>query len=1235
MSSLSQALGYLSEVTKFASQGPISYGMGECVCMVRPYTVIAGMLSKADTDKLVDDYCNVHGGQLDGYGRVPVAISLRTLVYEDPRRPAKGLLLLPAMLDINGRLSMDAGTQRPWIPLERLSAPGSAPRTVTVATLADYRHFQIEHQAEFADPVTWGVYVDLALAMFDTICHVDQSGLDDSNCRVDSELCRIKCVPMKEPTLTASSVFSYLANHPEASLPRTISPYFGEKGELDEDSAPTLTISRTELKQAEQEREAQAPKASEEASESAKEPNANAPALPAAHDDEALGTPTEPTSLRAIDRLMENAKLRRGSCVANQRLSTEAYDVLRLLCSNNDDALSCLRLPLGSDALDLACALAATRVTDCAVRGEEEPYILFAVSSEVFRRRVLLALDSAYGTQEASHSGSSPVLGPWLARNLRSRERSRSIRAFLEHAGVFLGHAPATPEAAARILAERLRRIDQLRCELIDGYTEVRTASDLARQQEERLLALARLRDEHAHAKARLDFWNGLAEQGRAHRALGRGRGGQRDALQKGAEEGETFALESKTLDEVVQKYQELVSKQESKLDSTRRETAKLELRVRRHSLSGTKGAEDVAVLADLCKLDRAGKRELDSLFAGGELTAEKLDRVLDRTVRPCEFWLAVHLYEARELQRTTVRPMPRWHTVATIYEIPGLVGKFAGKPPIDTLLCLRAERMRTPQALSCLALSRRAIVMGDPTGIGPRWELDAQADGDISRLAMDSDGWDFVRAHELGASAPQRFLTATQIACEKLPRTFYQLHGLNPSRGAIARYRSRAFYGGAGKGTAEGGVSSLYLMAEGSSEAEHVGDSLRNLPEAQRIVQWIESIAPRVRERHEGVTRPICVLTPYTSQAQLVRDLLNSTNIELSRTVGVQTVRQASGQALPVVVFSAVTSVEALNEDFTFGVDSLLSVCSAMATDCFAVFCNEAWKQVDVSRSVAVGCLVEEASIWSDPTEPVLPVALSDASTAIQSDAADAAAQTSDTEGTDTRATTEEEDSPLPHPSESKWEDENSPGAKNEPSDDSPAIQPAQEPTDTDQTSSAPSDTSTVHATAQAEEEPAQGSAPEDAASPNSQQREAPQTTEEQQPFDPSEDGIDAAEKPSRDQEAKAPIAGGDPAPTEQPAQKKPKVFATLSQVLHELQVAGMIATEPEADMCFRWLQRDGYVRVSSARDGSIGWVPTQRGVRCGMYPQQADDGSLWCGFSDGAAEYVLASVQLHSKNR
>lgn len=1230
MSSLAQALGYLSEVTKFASQGPVSYGMGECVCIVRPYTVMAGMLSKSDTDKLVDDYCNVRGGQLDGYGRVPVVMSLRTLVYEDPRRPAKGLLLVPAMLDINGRLSVDVGTQRPWIPLERLSAPGSAPRAVTVASLADYRHFQLEHQAEFDDPVTWGVYVDLAASMFDAIFHVDQSGLDDSNCRVDSELCRIKCMPLKEPTLTASNVFTYLASHPDAGLPPTLAPYFGDHAEFDDDSAPTLTISRTELKQAEEEREARATQAKDTGTAPRGEALGTAsPALPAAHDDEALGTPTDPTSLRAIDRLMENAKRRRGSCLATQRLSGEAYDVLRLLWANDPGPLSCIRVPLGDEALDLAAALVAARVTDCAVQGEEEPYLLAGVSSGVFRRRATVAFDAAFGVASDAAASGSPLWGPWFNRSASRRERPRETEHFLQRVGAYVGHTPATTEAAARVLATRLRRIDQLRCELIDGYTEVRTASDLARQQEERLLALARLRDEHVRAKRRLDYWTDLAEQGRAHRALGRGRGGQREALKEGALEGETFALESKTLDEVVQKYQELVAKQEEKLASTRRETAKLELRVRRHSLSGTKGAEDVAVLVDLCKLNRTGKRELDSLFAGGELTAQKLDRVLDRTVRPCEFWLAVHLYEARELQRTAVRTVPRWRTVATIYEIPGLVGRFAGTPPIDTLICLRAERMRTPQALSCLALSRRALVMGDPTGIGPRWELDGRADSDVAHLTMHTDGWEFVRTHELGASAPQRFFSATEIACNNTPRTLYQLHGLSPSRGAIARFRSDAFYGGSGADELEPGVTALHLFAEGPSEPERVGNSVRNQHEAAHLVEWVLAEARHVLKHHAKEERPICVLTPYTSQAQLIRDLLNKADMGVSRRVDVRVVRQASGEGVPVVVFSGVVSVETLNADFAFGADSLLSVCAAIATRTLAVFCDASWKREGARHSRAVKTLVQNASPWTEPKEPVLPVAAQEA------------------------AAPEGEAAQVPQ----NAHDEVPAGSAAAPTDEAPSE------THTDDEGTGPAaPTETAAELADIVEHEASGVLDQDAAS----QREASSGAAALKGASPDEtvpedsagngDGESSDVEPSAADETKGSaetpdsqggnaetaVSNSAPAPqpkaavpAPQPEETHPKVYATLEQVLHELFVAGALPAQPETDMCFRWLQRDGYVRVSSARDGSIGWVPTQRGVRCGIYPQQADDGSLWCGFSDGSAEYVLASVQLHSKNR
>lgn len=1214
MSSLAQALGYLSEVTKFASQGPVSYSIGECVTLVRPYTVIAGVLSKTDTDRLVDDFCNVQGGRLDGYGRVPVVISLRTLVYDDPRRAAKGLLLLPAMLDINGRLSVDLGTQQPWIPLDRLSAPGSSPRAITVASLSDYRHFQIEHQAEFANPVTWGVYVDLALGMFDSICKVDEDGLRDSKCRVDTELCRIKCLAFPEPTLTASNVFAHLAQQADTpqGLPATVKPFFSDATSSQEDEAPTLTLSRLDIQQAEAEREAAASKAQDSAKPTPEPQEAAAkkhkgkskstppkagqgklldagvtPALPAAHDDRALDAPTDPTSLRATDRLMENAKLRRGACDATCDLAEDTYDALRLLCSDVRDPLSCVQAPLGDEALRLAAALAADRVTECAVRGDNEPYFFFGVSSGVFRRRVTAALDLAF-------TGNDSLGEPWLRRGFISTELPRVAEEFLDRAGEFLDRRPATPEAAVRSLGARLRRIDQLRCELVDGYAEVRTASDLASQQEERLLALARLRDEHAHAKARLEYWSHLAEQSRAHRALGRGRGGQRVVIQEGAEPDEGLVLGCSTLDEVVNAYRDLVRTQQNKLDSTRRETAKLELRVRRHSLSGTKGAEDVNVLAQLCHLDRAGKRSLDSLFSGGVLSADKLDKVLDRTVRACEFWLAVHLYEARELEAGRVRPMPRWRSVATIYEIPGLVGKFTGRPPIDTVVCLRSERMRTPQALSCLALARRAIVMGDPSGIGPRWELDPEADHDIARLTMDGAGWGYVRTHEVGASSPQRFLGATLKACTSQPRTFYELTSLAPSRGVVAEYREEAFYGGQNDLQPELGVGSLHVFQEGESDPERVGQSRRNHGEAQRLVDWVVSSFPHLQERYgegdDSSRQPIlCVVAPYASQAQLISNLLSTTDASIARQTTVCTVRQASGATAPVVAFSGTDTVAQLDADFAFGASSLLCVASALAGDLFAVFCDPSWKQEGAQRCPAVAALFECATPWTKP-EPKAQLQQNAQEPSQQSDSEVAPTQEPkpDQEGSP-------EDSQQDQP-QAEEHSENEPEAKA----DAPSAQSEEVPEAKKNFSA---------------EEPSEGEAV--SASESHKDESKGSEAAEEEPSERSEnDGSRNEEEPSAQAE-------------------EPKVYATLAQVLHELFVDQKLPVEPEEDTAFRWLQRDGFVMVSSARDGSVGWVPTQRGIRCGMAPRQHDDGSLWCGFSNNSAEYVLASVQLHSEKR
>ena len=146
----------------------------------------AGYIPHEDARRLIDDYVARPGRSLDRAGRIPVAVSLRTLVFDDPRRKSAGLLLISAMLDVNGRLSFVKGLQYPWIPLDRLSGAGLDARTLVVSSLEEYRGWQRAAQDRYRSLSTWGGYVDLACAMYAGIAHVDEDYLESAPCSVDA-----------------------------------------------------------------------------------------------------------------------------------------------------------------------------------------------------------------------------------------------------------------------------------------------------------------------------------------------------------------------------------------------------------------------------------------------------------------------------------------------------------------------------------------------------------------------------------------------------------------------------------------------------------------------------------------------------------------------------------------------------------------------------------------------------------------------------------------------------------------------------------------------------------------------------------------------------------------------------------------------------------------------------------------------------------------------------------------
>lgn len=1153
----SQILSYCEEVTKFASQGPVSFGIDECVAEVPFGSVRAGYIPREDARRLVDDYVSRPGRSLDRAGRIPVAVSLRTLVFDDPRRKSAGLLLISAMLDVNGRLSFVKGLQFPWIPLDRLSGAGLDARTLVVSSLEEYRGWQRSAQDRYRSLTTWGGYVDLARSMYAEIAHVDEAYLASAPCSVDGRNCCIKAILTLDGSAIPSEVF---AARRRSSMPR--------------------------------------PAALEEVLR-----RQGAPELPEHVPDLA-------------EAVFDRIKDRRGSIRALSGMPDDAYRAISALSAGLPWHLGVVEAPMGECASKLACALACAAVTDAAVRGADLPRIVLAAPDASWREDLSRQVSRYLGT------GSSRLATPWVPG--RRAEWSRRLRemSYLDEVEKALGTRPLSVANAAMVIGQRLRRIDQVRCELVDAYREMQLASDLVAKQADGLLSLAKLRRELLWANGRLEFWTGLLKSNPPRKkVLSSGLASQRGIIASKAEPGEKIARTYANLDDVCHAYRAEIAELEEKIRLANQEAARLDLQIRQHSAYGTVCTELVDAISDACRLDSGERAMLNALFGSDNLTPMRLERALDATVREVEFWLALHLFEARAFEAG--RDFS-WCEVVAYQQVPARFASSSVADPIDLLVTVGSERMQAPRGLACLALSRRAVVLGDPCGLRPKWEFDPATDHGIGALCMAPEDYDELVAERLSASAPSTLLGCATACAGRTPSVIHErVTCLDAAPWDIRSFRADAFYGSEGAVPA-GGPDAPALDSAGQqaqagarplpplqvhrvrSDARSVGNSLNNPNEAKALVRWVEenlgsvaaldepgrTAAPAAPSRDaeggrdargalgERPARPVLVLTPFTAQRHLIAEELLSAGPEVSRRCEVRTVRELGSRRSPVVALSMADSVSGIEQRYFGGVDAILAAASAAASDCLALFCDTGWV----------------AGATGTPGRSLVQLA---AHASLEDGPSDAGAPLDDRDEAGSATAGVVADTSLGEPASSMHDDTEA---------DDVAAASAHD---------AAADSAAVDATGAA------GHGPEAPASAAGTPRLAAGA------------GGDATARGYGDATARG---AGDVTGATAGGAFGPAVTAgssgraggrlSLEELLRELRRTGSVIAEVDPAEAYRWLEEDGLVMRARARNGRIAWVPTERGLEGGIRIEQGADDGMSCSFLPSSRGCVLASV-------
>ena len=180
----------------------------------------------------------------------------------------------------------------------------------------------------------------------------------------------------------------------------------------------------------------------------------------------------------------------------------------------------------------------------------------------------------------------------------------------------------------------------------------------------------------------------------------------------------------------------------------------------------------------------------------------QSLDEALDITVRPLEFWLAIHVFEGMwltarwlrnrgeeyELSSYKLEHVDKYRdqmaalmplTVMTMFRLPRQF-VYADKEgqrnqaqfgAIDLLIVDEAGQVDTAVGAAAFALARRAVVVGDVCQLPPVWGLEPDSDFMIAQGFMkpgeDQQAvWESLRAHGLTASRNSSVMAAAQVAC-------------------------------------------------------------------------------------------------------------------------------------------------------------------------------------------------------------------------------------------------------------------------------------------------------------------------------------------------------------------------------------------------------------------------------------------------------------------------------------
>lgn len=549
------------------------------------------------------------------------------------------------------------------------------------------------------------------------------------------------------------------------------------------------------------------------------------------------------------------------------------------------------------------------------------------------------------GLEPEGEGASSEYAEPWYVRIASTH--------FLDCVLGFLHERPTKAAAAAEVLLERLRAIDQDRRELADAYEGVIRARGIQERLDELEAQTVALRREHVSVKRRLNEWEDVRESVRPRRfGFGRAHDDQTDVILTHAYEGEALALGETTLDDVCEAYGERLDEVATRIDALHATSLELTEHIIQIRTALEAAHDVVERLVRDCGLDEGQAALLDGLLETGpgspEASHGRLAEVLDRTVLPAQFWLAVHVREAQWLalcadsargeEAGTVSPdalcglfpfqLARLLDMRRVLEAIDAQGS-----PRDELLCLRSDTILALRTDSLRAQCRRLLCVGTVRSCGPAEARGAHATPSLFSWACAQE------------TSREVFLQDAEPADASIRALSNELFPEEPH----VVLKDGSAQGGESERAHAGAASSIFAAFVRASWWQRGEQGVQNRVEANAVASWLAEHLDGLCARHgaDGGTT-VLVTTPFAAQAELMRSLLHKTIADVARDVEVCALADVPMRTWPVVVAAATCGPKGLAACAAPDLRHILGIATDAATAELVVFLAAAWETSD-----------------------------------------------------------------------------------------------------------------------------------------------------------------------------------------------------------------------------------------------------------------------------------------------